>query len=82
MQQRQQLPLVFMYALDLHIKHRIDINFDSDQVTDGVGQTLLVGKFDIAEAMPDARIVNSPFEAFEFLQIIFPCTAQMFSDEL
>ncbi len=65
MQDVEQLPLVLMDALDLHVKHGVRVEFDAMPFLCQLGQGFLVGPLDGQELAPENWIVRQRRELFE-----------------
>ena len=75
-QQVQQLPLVLVDALHLHVEQRVDVDVLADAPLHFGGEPSLVVELDVTELATEAGIVGGPAQALEFFEVIFPGVAR------
>ena len=76
-QQVEQLPLVLVDALDLHVEQRVHVEVDADAALHLGVETTLVGQLDLAELAPEPGVVRQPAQALEFLEVVLPRVPEM-----
>ena len=70
MQDIQQLPLVFMQALDLHVEDRIRVDVDTVVLRDISGKAYLVFALDGLQIFQNIRIVTVLEQRFERVRVV------------
>ena len=81
MQEIQELPLVLVNALDLHVEQRIDSDLHTGAPPHLLGQSLLVRALDAAEMPAELGIIRRPRQPSDLLQIVLPGGAQMLREQ-
>ena len=66
----QQLPLIFVDALDLHIEHRARVDLQFECGADIGRQRFLIGALDRHEALLKSRIIRQRAQPFQRLGVI------------
>ncbi len=77
MQDVQQLTLVLVQTLDLYVKDRAGINFDSVVLKDVVGKTDLILVLDVEEFLPGLLVIRIDSEFFHAGQVGDPLVADV-----
>ncbi len=72
----QQLPLVFVDALHLHVEQRIHRHVDAGAPVHLFRQRDLVGPLDVAELRAEAGVVGRPAQALDLFEVVFPRRSQ------
>ena len=76
MQQVEQLALVFVDALDLHVEQALRVDRDAGGAFDVGRQTVLVRMFDGCEPHPQRRVLAQAAQALQLVQIEPPGPSQ------
>jgi hypothetical protein len=77
----EELALVLVEALDLHVEERIRIDGHAELALDELGERLLVAALHRGEARAEGGIVDVLLEALEALEIGDPLVADALGDE-
>ena len=77
----QQLPLVLVDALDLHIEQRVRVYGCPQCVLHVAGQGVLVGLLGGGEPLPETCIVGERFQGAQLLQVGDPAVADGLGDQ-
>lgn len=72
MQRVEQLALIFMQALDLHVKHRVRIKIQALMARNPAGETLLVAVLDLSKALKEGRVIGKGKQLFKIHQVAAP----------
>ncbi len=64
-QQVEQLPLVLVDALDLHVEQRVHVEVDADATLHLGVEAPLVGQLDLAELAPELGVLRHAADALE-----------------
>ena len=80
-QQVQQLPLVFVDALDLHVEHRGRIDGQAKFALDGVGQPLLVALLDCGQRLLQFAVPGVCRQLLQLVGIATPFRADLLVEQ-
>ena len=80
-QQVEQLPLVLVDALDLHVEQRVHVEVDADAALHFGVEAPLVLELDRAELAAEPGVVGQAAHAVELLEVVFPRVAQVPRDQ-
>src|SRR5882762_2179799 len=80
-QEIQELALVLVDSLHLHVEQGVDADLDAGAPDDLVGEPLLVGSLDAAKLAAKFRIIGGAGQAPELFEIVFPRRPQAFRQQ-
>ena len=77
----QQLALVLVEALDLHVQHGVRVDVDPAVRLDPVGQALLVGELGGRKFLQECRLVREFLQLGQLAEVLAPVGADRLVDE-
>ena len=81
MQNVQELALVFVDTLDLHIEERVHVNIHALRCLEVLGEAFLVLLLDGHEFLLELGVLRKLFELLEFVEVLDPAFADLGADE-
>ena len=81
MQDVQELTLVFVDTLDLHVEERVHVDIHALRCLEVLGEAFLVLLLDSHEFLLELGVLRKLFELLEFIEILDPAFADLGGDE-
>jgi hypothetical protein len=77
----EQLPLVFVDALDLHVEQGIGIDLDAQPLADDLRQARLVVALDAHEGVAEGGVVGQRRQLPQLVEVLEPALADAAADQ-
>ena len=77
----EQLAFVFVYALNLHIKQTVYIEFNAGLLLYLIGQTLFIGQLHFSKGLAEIGIIGQRRDFFDLREVFFEAGAYGFFDQ-